>query len=100
MNPVNQTLSAVQIRCSTFTPCRSHRGFTLVECLVYVAVFGIIASLALAAFYRAREANRDLRRCAEDIVRAMQAGERQRAAASIRLARRGGVARAAHHRDE
>jgi type II secretory pathway pseudopilin PulG len=60
------------------------RGFTLLECLVYFAVFFIIASLALLTYYRAEQDNRQLRRNAEDILRTLQAGEQWRQ--DIRLA--------------
>ena len=58
---------------------RACHGILLIECLTYCTIFFIISGLAMSAFYRAREQNRDLRRCADDIVRAMQAGERWRA---------------------
>jgi len=51
----------------------------LIECLVYVAVFMVIAGLATAAFYRALENSRRLRRNVADIALALQAGERWRA---------------------
>ena len=55
------------------------RGFTLIECLVYIAVLGIILNLATHAFFKCLEHSRDLQRNADDIVRALQAGERWRA---------------------
>ena len=54
------------------------RGFTLIECLVYISALGLIFAVGMSAFYRSRDCNRDLRRCADDISRAMQAGERWR----------------------
>ena len=54
------------------------RGFTLIECLIYIAVLGIILNLATHSFFKCLEHSRDLQRNADDIVRAMQAGERWR----------------------
>jgi hypothetical protein len=51
----------------------------LVECLVYVAVFMVIAGLATAAFYRAFENSKRIRRNVADIALALEAGERWRA---------------------
>jgi len=54
---------------------RRASGIMLVECLVYVAVWFVIASLAFAAFFRVLENARHVRRNASDIERALQAGE-------------------------
>lgn len=62
----------------------SRRGFTLIECLVYIGVLAVVFGLAYAAFYRCWDNSLGVRRNAEDIERALQAGERWRA--DVRLA--------------
>ena len=57
---------------------RLQSGFTLIECLVYCVVLLLVLGLVFATFYRVIENNRDLRRNAGDIVRALQAGEQWR----------------------
>lgn len=54
-------------------------GFTLLECLVYLAVLGVIFTLAYECFYRAESSVRRLSGNSGDIVRALRAGERWRA---------------------
>ncbi len=56
----------------------SSGGYTLIECLVYIAALLVIMELAFAAYYRFELHNRRLTRNATDIVRALQAGERWR----------------------
>ena len=56
--------------------CRS--AFTLIECLIYIAILGILFSLAITTFWKCYDYSRDLRRNSDDVVRAMQAGERWR----------------------
>lgn len=61
---------------------RLHRqldGIVLIDCLIYLAVFFVIVNLAFAALYRTWDANRAMNRSADDIVAALQAGERWRA---------------------
>jgi hypothetical protein len=59
---------------------RGKRGhaFTLVECLVYVGLLGLILSLALMTFYRTEGNHRNLARNADDITRVLRAGEQWR----------------------
>ena len=57
---------------------KSARGFTLIEMLVYISVFAVVVNLAFFAYYRYDQQMRDVRRNADDIVRAMRAGERWR----------------------
>ena len=57
---------------------KTERGFTLIEMLVYIAVFAVVLNLAFFAYYRYDQQMRDVRRNADDIVRAMRAGERWR----------------------
>jgi len=54
----------------------SWRGITLLECLVYLGAVTVILSLSTAAFYRCMDNAIGLRRNADDIVRALKAGER------------------------
>ena len=62
------------------TPARSggECGIMLVDCLMYIALLGVILTLALAAFYRTNENSKNLAQNAADIVRALHAGERWR----------------------
>lgn len=55
-----------------------HHGFSLLECLVYIGVMGVLITLAAVTFWHATRNNEHLRRNASDIVRALQAGERWR----------------------
>ena len=54
------------------------RGIMLVEVIIYAALFMVIAGFATAAFYRALEFSSALRKNAQDIAQALQAGERWR----------------------
>lgn len=60
--------------------CRSQRarGIMLVECVIYIAVWAVVMGLAFSAFYRAWDNAARIRRNADDIVRALSAGERWR----------------------
>ena len=57
---------------------RDQGGFSLLECLVYISVLAVVLTLAYPTFYRAMKGARDLRRNADDIARALHAGERWR----------------------
>ena len=57
---------------------RAEGAFSLLECLAYVALLGLVLTLALGAFYRTTDHSRQLARNAGDIVRTLQAGERWR----------------------
>ncbi|MBI2927220.1 MAG: hypothetical protein HYY24_16120 [Verrucomicrobia bacterium] len=57
---------------------RPTAAYLLSECLIYIGVFTLIVGLGFSAFYRTLEYSRDLRRNADDIVRALKAGERWR----------------------
>lgn len=54
-------------------------GIMLIECVVYIALMFVIGSLGLAAYYNCWEQSQALHRNADDISRALQAGERWRA---------------------
>jgi hypothetical protein len=56
----------------------------LIECMVYIAVVVIVLGLAFALFYTCSDHYVGLRRNAEDVTRALHAGERWRE--DIRLA--------------
>ena len=71
-------LVAASNRQSAIGNRQSTRGIVLIECLVYISVLAFLFTFTGALAWRARDANRDLRRASDDIVRAMQAGERWR----------------------
>ena len=57
---------------------KSERGYSLIECLVYIAVLAVVLNLSFVAYYRYDQHTRNLRRNADDITRALRAGERWR----------------------
>jgi type II secretory pathway pseudopilin PulG len=57
---------------------KSERGYTLIECLVYIAMLAIVLNLSIMAFFRYNQHTNNLRRNADDITRALRAGERWR----------------------
>jgi Tfp pilus assembly protein PilE len=57
---------------------KSERGYSLIECLVYIAVLAVVLNLSFVAYYRYEQHTRSLRRNADDITRALRAGERWR----------------------
>lgn len=58
---------------------RRQSGIMLVDCMVYLATFFVVATLAFAALHRAWAAHRSIKRSAEDIAAAVRAGEQWRA---------------------
>ena len=54
-------------------------GFTLIETLVYMALFVVVAGCATITFYDCWDNTKNLRRNADDVARALDAGERWRA---------------------
>jgi hypothetical protein len=54
------------------------RGIMLVECLVYISIFGLLTGLAFAAYYRCLDNYRDLRRNADAVAYVLQVGEQWR----------------------
>jgi prepilin-type N-terminal cleavage/methylation domain-containing protein len=58
---------------------RKQGGFTIIECLVYMSVLGVILAIGSAAFYRCWDDNKAITRNGDDIVRALKAGEAWRA---------------------
>ena len=59
-------------------PPQGQQGIMLVDCLVYLAIWAVVVGLALSAFYRSMSYSKNLERNADDIARAMKAGERWR----------------------
>ena len=59
--------------------CADRRGYLLVEVMVYIAVIVAVLGVAYAAMYRCIDSSIALRRNADDITSALQAGERWRA---------------------
>lgn len=57
---------------------KSERGYSLLECLVYIALLAVVLNLSFSAYYRYDQHTRNLRRNADDITRALRAGERWR----------------------
>lgn len=51
------------------------RGVMLIECLVYMAVFTVLLGISSLAFYKCFDNMRSLQRNADDIARALHAGE-------------------------
>jgi Tfp pilus assembly protein PilE len=64
-----------------FKPPGSARqeGVSLIECIMYIAIVGVVVGIATTAFFRAWADSGRLRRNAGDIVRALHAGEQWRA---------------------
>lgn len=57
---------------------KSKHGYSLIELLTYIAVLAVVLNLSFMAYFRYDQHTRNLRRNADDIVRAMRAGERWR----------------------
>ncbi|MHB8523167.1 MAG: hypothetical protein ACYDH9_20775 [Limisphaerales bacterium] len=58
---------------------RSATGVTLIECLVYISVVAVVLGIGSMAFWQCWDAYKGLHRNADDIVRAVHAGEQWRA---------------------
>ena len=59
-------------------PPQGQQGIMLVDCLVYLAIWAVVVGLAFSAFYRSMSYSANLARNADDIARALKAGERWR----------------------
>jgi hypothetical protein len=62
-------------------PWRTHgrcAGLVLIECLAYLGLWLLLASLGFTLFYRTMSQHRDLQRATEDILRTVRAGEQWR----------------------
>ena len=55
------------------------QGFTLIECIVYMALFVVVVGFATMVFFRYWDDSRDLSRHADDVVRVLHAGDQWRA---------------------
>ena len=53
-------------------------GASLVECLVYISLFGAFIIMVMTTFYQTRDASDVLQRQADELTRALHAGERWR----------------------
>jgi hypothetical protein len=58
---------------------RCQRAYFLIEALVYIAVLFVLLGVGYAAMYRCVDSSVALRRNADDVTRALHAGERWRA---------------------
>lgn len=61
--------------------CQSHyrrAGIVLIECMVYIAAFAVVLTLAFASLHRTWLTSKALRRNAGDITAALHAGEQWR----------------------
>lgn len=58
---------------------RLSRGFTIIECLVYISVLAVLLAIASAALYRCWDDNKAISRNGDDIVRTLKVGEAWRA---------------------
>lgn len=54
---------------------RPERGITLIECLVYISLLFVVLGFVYMAYYRSQDFSIGLRRNADDILRALHAGE-------------------------
>ena len=54
------------------------RGIMLVDCLVYLALWAVVVGFAFSAFFRCMSYSKNLAQNADDIARALKAGERWR----------------------
>jgi hypothetical protein len=57
---------------------RSEHGIMLLDCLVYIAIWTVVAGLATAVFFRLLTHTKHLNRNAAEIVRTLKTGERWR----------------------
>ena len=77
--PASRFNDSTMQRCNARPPlARRTAAYLLSECLIYIGMFTLVVGLGFSAFYRTLEHSRDLRRNADDIVRALKAGERWR----------------------
>ena len=71
--PTNRRLRPSPRSC--FAGRRNVRALTLIECLVYIGLLGLLLGLGTVAFYRCFDNMKGLRRNTDDITRAVHAGE-------------------------
>ncbi len=68
----------MKLPAATF-PSRCSRGSTLIEVLCYLAVIGLVTSMAMATLFQLIRQSSSLRRNCEEIAAAVKAGETWRA---------------------
>jgi len=74
-----ETVNGLRLRHTTARiPPQWQQGIMLVDCLVYLAIWVVVVGLAFSAFYRCMNYSKNLARTADDIARALKAGERWR----------------------
>jgi len=71
--------------CRPPRPTTRPRGFTLLECLAYIAVLAVVLAVTMRGFYHCWDDSKAIRRNADDIIRVLRAGEQWRA--DVRAAR-------------
>ena len=64
---------------AAISTARHRAGFLLVECLVYIAVFGVLLGIGTASFYYCWDHSKALIYATDDISAALHTGERWRA---------------------
>lgn len=64
---------------SNSTRAKSQAGITLIECLIFIAVFLILSSVAMGTFYFCWDHSKALIQATDDISAALNAGESWRA---------------------
>ena len=69
----------MRIRPSSSRVGPRRHGIMLIDCLVYISLVTVILGIGTLAFFKCWDANNALRRNADDIVRALHAGEQWRA---------------------
>jgi hypothetical protein len=80
---------------------RGEQGILLMDCLVYLSIWVVVLGLAFSTFYQCLTYSKNLARNADDIARALKAGERWRedvreATGPLRLVSEGGAEQAVH----
>jgi len=55
------------------------RGFSLIECIVYIALLVVVLGIAVSIFFQSWDDSKALRRNADDIVRVLHTGDQWRA---------------------
>jgi Tfp pilus assembly protein FimT len=68
-----------RLRLLAFPVRARQRGYLLIELLVYIAVLAVVLAITTKAFYRCWDDSKALSRNADDISRALHAGEQWRA---------------------
>jgi hypothetical protein len=75
----NETMNGLRLwRGTALNPSQGQRGILLVDCLVYLALWAVVVGFAFSAFFRCMSYSKNLARNADDIARALKAGERWR----------------------